>query len=54
MEDFVQRKVVTVKIHLQNGEIEEEPTYTRYADPKSSPGQSAQCGAVKRARRATQ
>ena len=38
MEDFVKGKVVSVKIHLQNGEIEEERTYPRSADPKSSPG----------------
>lgn len=38
MEDFVKGKIVSVKIHLQNGEIEEERTYPRSADPKSSPG----------------
>lgn len=38
MEDFVKGKVVSVKIHLQNGEIEEGRTYPRSADPKSSPG----------------
>lgn len=38
MDDFVKGKVVSVKIHLQNGQIEEERSYPRSADPKSSPG----------------
>ncbi len=31
-------KPVTVKIHKENGRIQEERTYPRSADPSSSPG----------------
>lgn len=33
-----QGEPISVKIHLENGQIEEERTYPRSADPTASPG----------------
>jgi hypothetical protein len=37
-EEFMADKTGSVKIHLVNGEIEEERTYPRSADPRKSKG----------------
>lgn len=36
--DYMKGKTASVKIHLQNGKIEEERTYPRRADPSESKG----------------
>jgi hypothetical protein len=36
--DFMQGKGGSVKIHKENGQIQEERTYPRSSDPKSTPG----------------
>lgn len=36
--EFLQGKGGSVKIHKENGQIQEERTYPRSADPKKSPG----------------
>lgn len=36
--DFLQGKGGSVKIHKENGEIQEERTYPGAADPKNTPG----------------
>ncbi|QIB49972.1 DUF2188 domain-containing protein [Pseudomonas sp. OIL-1] len=36
--DYMEGTTGSVKIHLQNGDIEEERTYPRRADPAESPG----------------
>lgn len=38
MEDFMTDKTGSVKIHLADGQIEEERTYPRAADPRKSKG----------------
>lgn len=38
MEHFMADKTGSVKIHLANGQIEEERTYPRSADPRKSKG----------------
>ncbi len=38
MREFMVGKVGSVKIHNQNGRIEEERTYPRSKDPSRSPG----------------
>ncbi len=37
-EEFMGNKTGSVKIHLANGQIEEERTYPRSADPRRSKG----------------
>lgn len=36
--EFMQDKIGSVKIHKENGLIQEERTYPRKKDPKGSPG----------------
>lgn len=38
MRQYMNGKTGSVKIHLENGRIEEERTYPRGADPSQSPG----------------
>ena len=38
MQEFMEGKKASVKIHLQDGSIQEERTYPRRADPASTPG----------------
>lgn len=38
MQTFVKGKTVSVKIHGEDGRIQEERTYPRSSDPKKSPG----------------
>jgi len=38
MQEFMEGKTASVKIHLQDGNFQEERTYPRRADPASSPG----------------
>lgn len=38
MRRYMEGKTGSVKIHLENGQFEEERTYPRSADPSQSPG----------------
>lgn len=38
MRQYMEDKTGSVKIHLENGQFEEERTYPRSSDPSSSPG----------------
>lgn len=38
VQDFMEGKTASVKIHRQDGQIQEERTYPRRVDPTRSPG----------------
>ncbi len=38
MQDYMKNKIGSVKIHKENGQIQEERTYQRKNDPKKSKG----------------